>query len=109
MSPPPPPPTVKEDDEVADFLAEFGITEDPTTDELSHLSKRKQRAMRHLKNNLEEDEVEDEMLNVAIIGRPNVGKSSLLNKIFGDNRAIVSPMAGTTRDSIDAIMEKVRR
>ncbi|GMH90321.1 hypothetical protein TrVE_jg4808 [Triparma verrucosa] len=100
------PKEVKEDDEVADFLAEFGITEDPTTDELSHLSKRKQRAMRHLKNNLEEDEVEDEMLNVAIIGRPNVGKSSLLNKIFGDNRAIVSPMAGTTRDSIDAIMEK---
>lgn len=96
---------IEEEDEVADFLADFGIT-DEETDELSHLSKRKQRSMRHLKNNLEADEVEDEMLNVAIIGRPNVGKSSLLNKIFGDNRAIVSPMAGTTRDSIDAIMEK---
>jgi len=49
---------------------------------------------------------ETEEINVAIVGRPNVGKSSLLNKLFGDQRAIVSEMAGTTRDSIDALMER---
>ena len=49
---------------------------------------------------------DEEEINVAIIGRPNVGKSSLLNNLFGSQRAIVSNVAGTTRDSIDAIMER---
>ena len=46
-------------------------------------------------------EEEDESVKIAIVGKPNAGKSSLLNKLVGEERVIVSPIAGTTRDSID--------
>lgn len=53
----------------------------------------------------EEAVYDDGMLKLAIIGRPNVGKSSLINAITGTNRAMVRDMPGTTRDSIDSIVE----
>ncbi len=52
-----------------------------------------------------ENEDEKEVIKVAIIGKPNVGKSSLVNKILGENRVIVSNIAGTTRDAIDSEFE----
>ena len=53
----------------------------------------------------DENEVEEDCINVAIVGKPNVGKSSLLNKILGMERVIVSDVAGTTRDAIDSYFE----
>ena len=53
----------------------------------------------------EENETNDDIINVSIIGKPNVGKSSLVNKILGENRVIVSDIAGTTRDAIDSYFE----
>ncbi len=53
----------------------------------------------------EDEEIDEEIINVAVIGKPNVGKSSLINKISGENRAIVSDIAGTTRDTTDTFIE----
>lgn len=52
-----------------------------------------------------EENSDDEIIKVAIIGKPNVGKSSLVNSILGENRVIVSDIAGTTRDAIDTYYE----
>ena len=53
----------------------------------------------------DEEDDEAELIKVAIIGKPNVGKSSLLNHILGEKRVIVSDMAGTTRDAVDTVYE----
>ena len=52
-----------------------------------------------------EEEEETDVVSVAIVGKPNVGKSSLLNRILGEERVIVSNVAGTTRDAIDSYFE----
>ena len=49
----------------------------------------------------EQEEIEDDRPRIAIVGKPNVGKSSIINKLTGENRVIVSDIAGTTRDAID--------
>ena len=53
----------------------------------------------------QKEEEEDDSIKIALVGKPNAGKSSLLNKLVGEERVIVSPIAGTTRDSIDSKIE----
>ena len=53
-----------------------------------------------------EEEEDEDLINVAVIGKPNAGKSSLINRLVGEDRVIVSNIAGTTRDAIDTRIEK---
>ena len=84
------------EDEADVFLRQYGVGRD-TEDVIQ----RYEEAMSAF-----DDMPTQEEINIAIVGRPNVGKSSLINTIFGSNRSIVSDIAGTTRDSIDAVMER---
>ena len=52
------------------------------------------------------EEVEDDRPKIAVIGKPNAGKSSIINKLLGEERVIVSPIAGTTRDAIDTTVKR---
>ncbi len=54
-------------------------------------------------------DTDQEMIRIAVIGHPNVGKSSLINCILGENRLLVSPIAGTTRDTIDTVLQRDNR
>ncbi|MBR1457281.1 MAG: ribosome biogenesis GTPase Der [Oscillospiraceae bacterium] len=60
--------------------------------------------LKYFPEDTQEDE-EDDLIRVAIIGKPNVGKSSLVNHILGEKRVIVSDVAGTTRDAVDTVYE----
>ncbi len=60
------------------------------------------KVIEHFPDEADADEAEDERPRIAIVGKPNVGKSSLVNRLIGENRVIVSDIAGTTRDAIDS-------
>jgi len=87
---------VESEDETDQLMRQYGIGDTS------------QRVIERYENAMAAFEEQDapEEINIAIIGRPNVGKSSLINTLFGSQRSIVSDVAGTTRDSIDAIMER---
>ncbi|MBQ5446189.1 MAG: ribosome biogenesis GTPase Der [Lachnospiraceae bacterium] len=60
----------------------------------------------HFDSEITEEEEEDDRPKVAIVGRPNVGKSSIINKLIGEDRVIVSDIAGTTRDAVDTDVKR---
>ena len=61
--------------------------------------------IKYFPNGTSEEEIEDTRTKIALIGKPNTGKSSIINKLLGENRVIVSDIAGTTRDAIDTVVK----
>ncbi|MGA9670316.1 MAG: ribosome biogenesis GTPase Der [Terracidiphilus sp.] len=94
--------------ETEDFLAEedeiYEGSPVPSEDETSTPESNEDDPL-GIKRNRTHGEYEQHETSVAIIGRPNVGKSTLLNALTGSSRAIVSPIAGTTRDAVDEVVE----
>jgi GTP-binding protein len=101
----------KLEDEITEFYR-FGFSEvfPVSAEQGSGLSELLDSAVKHINETIaigdpDEETLPKKELRLAIIGRPNVGKSSLLNRLIGEDRVIVSPVAGTTRDSVDTILE----
>ena len=107
-------PVINKVDSIGDLPAEFyefyelGFPEDPIAVSSLHGSGTGDLLDRiiEIAPEKEDDEADSEYIKVAVIGKPNAGKSSLCNRIFGDERTIVSDMPGTTRDAIDMPFEK---
>ena len=66
------------------------------------------RVIEHFDDSITDDE-EDERPKIAIVGKPNVGKSSIVNKLLGENRVIVPDIAGTTRDAVDTVIKRNKK
>jgi GTP-binding protein len=99
-----------EDDEEVPDLEDFGPEEDANAGADPNADKDEKRARTDTRDDdtplhRTHGEFEQHETSVAIIGRPNVGKSTLLNALTGSSRAIVSPIAGTTRDAVDEVIE----
>jgi GTP-binding protein len=90
-------------DNVFPISAEQGIGIGELLDGVVELLKLGEQEVSH------EESTEPRELRLAIVGRPNVGKSSLLNRLLGEDRVFVSPVAGTTRDAIDTVLETPER
>ncbi|SHJ56289.1 GTP-binding protein [Clostridium cavendishii DSM 21758] len=98
--------TIKEEDNAWEFY-NLGIG-DPVTISSSQalgLGDMLDRVVEYFPSDDEGEDEEEENIKIAMVGKPNVGKSSLINKLLGEDRVIVSNIPGTTRDSIDSYLE----